>query len=180
MDATACSAARSPATRRTGPGCSSARAPSAASTPRTVAVPDVAAWCCANAAGWQDVLGPARRPRERPQPDVWSPLEYACHVRDVFRLYDERLGLMLDEDEPHFANWDQDETAVAERYDEQDPADRRRRARRPRPSRRRRFAAVDGEQWAPHGRRSDGARFTVDTFARYFIHDPVHHLHDVR
>ena len=29
------------------------------------------------------------------------------------------------------------------------------------------------------GRRSDGAHFTVETFARYFIHDPVHHLYDV-
>jgi hypothetical protein len=29
------------------------------------------------------------------------------------------------------------------------------------------------------GRRSDGATFTAETFARYFIHDPIHHLHDV-
>ena len=43
-------------------------------------------------------------------------------MRDVFRLFDARLGLMLDEDDPLFANWDQDETAVAERYGDQDPA----------------------------------------------------------
>ena len=42
-------------------------------------------------------------------------------MRDVFRLFDMRLHLMLDEDDPTFANWDQDETAVAERYGEQDP-----------------------------------------------------------
>ena len=30
------------------------------------------------------------------------------------------------------------------------------------------------------GDRSDGSSFTVDTFARYFLHDPVHHLVDVR
>ena len=29
---------------------------------------------------------------------------------------------MLAEEDPLFANWDQDATAVAERYDEQDPA----------------------------------------------------------
>ena len=28
---------------------------------------------------------------------------------------------MLDHDDPLFANWDQDATAVAERYHEQDP-----------------------------------------------------------
>ena len=33
-----------------------------------------------------------------------------------------RLGRMLNEDNPLFDNWDQDETAVTERYDEQDPA----------------------------------------------------------
>src|SRR3954470_15518587 len=31
----------------------------------------------------------------RVRPDRWSALEYACHVRDVFVLYDERLHLML-------------------------------------------------------------------------------------
>ena len=65
-------------------------------------------------------------PREdvavRPAPQVWSPLEYACHVRDVYRLFDGRLRAMLTEDDPQFANWDQDETAIAERYAEQDPA----------------------------------------------------------
>jgi hypothetical protein len=35
-------------------------------------------------------------------------------------------------------------------------------------------------QWARTGRRSDGAAFTVESFARYFVHDPVHHLHDVQ
>ena len=28
--------------------------------------------------------------------------------------------------------------------------------------------------------RSDGVAFTVVSFARYFLHDPVHHLDDVR
>ena len=58
----------------------------------------------------------------RPQPTVWSPLEYACHVRDVCRIFGERLELMRTEDDPLFANWDQDETAVRERYFTQEPA----------------------------------------------------------
>src|SRR5689334_22836027 len=74
-----------------------------------------------NAAAWREVL---RRPNvdERRTPTVWSPLEYACHVRDVFRLYEERLELMLTQDDPLYANWDQDETAIAEDYAGQDPA----------------------------------------------------------
>ena len=42
------------------------------------------------------------------------------------------------------------------------------------------FAAVKAHQLGRTGTRSDGARFTVETFARYLIHDPVHHLWDVR
>jgi hypothetical protein len=115
----------------------------------------------------------------RPTGDQWSALEYACHVRDVFRLFDERLRLMLDEDAPRFANWDQDVTAVEQRYDLQDPS----------------VVAAElvaaGEQCAArwetvrpehHGRtgfRSDGAVFTVESFARYFLHDPIHHLDDI-
>jgi hypothetical protein len=41
------------------------------------------------------------------------------------------------------------------------------------------FAAVTASQWLRPGRRSDGASFTVETFGRYFIHDPIHHLYDV-
>ena len=34
-------------------------------------------------------------------------------------------------------------------------------------------------QWGRTGHRSDGADFTVESFGRYFIDDPVHHLYDV-
>ena len=75
----------------------------------------------ANAAAWQDILARADRLTTRPSDDRWSALEYACHVRDVFRLYDRRLAMMLTDDDPDFPNWDQDVTAVEERYNEQDP-----------------------------------------------------------
>ncbi len=42
-----------------------------------------------------------------------------------------------------------------------------------------RFERVSGDEWQRTGRRSDGASFTVESFARYLIHDPVHHLWDV-
>ena len=74
-----------------------------------------------NAAEWQRLLA-APNVARRPADDVWSTLEYACHVRDVCRLYDERLVLMLTHDDPAYPNWDQDETAVDDRYGEQDPA----------------------------------------------------------
>jgi hypothetical protein len=141
----------------------------------------VAGMLRANADDWQEVLagpggGDARR---RPSPDVWSPLEYGCHVRDVFRLYDERLVLMLTVDGPHYPDWDQDATAVADRYGEQDPAVVAADLGEAAGLLAARFEGVSGDQWQRTGTRSDGARFTVESFARYFIHDPVHHLYDV-
>jgi DinB superfamily len=117
--------------------------------------------------------------RVRPAAEVWSPLEYGCHVRDAFRIYDQRLALMLAEDDPLFANWDQDETAVADRYGEQDPATVARELQDAGTTLAAHFDQVRPDQWERPGRRSDGAAFTVATFARYFVHDPVHHLWDV-
>jgi hypothetical protein len=132
----------------------------------------------ANAAAWQPPLA-GNHARTRPEPGKWSPLEYGCHVRDVFRLFDQRLELMLSQDDPRFPNWDQDETAVADRYAEQDPAEVAAALRRAAFTIASRFEGVTGGQWRRTGSRSDGARFTVETFARYLMHDPVHHLYDV-
>ena len=97
----------------------------------------------------------------------------------MFRLYDQRLELMLSQDDPLFPNWDQDATAVANRYADQDPAEVAVALSEAGQAIASRFAGVAGGQWQRTGRRSDGASFTVETFARYFIHDPVHHLYDV-
>jgi hypothetical protein len=132
----------------------------------------------ANAAAWHTPLT-APCAADRSQPDRWSFLEYGCHVRDVFRLYDYRLGLMLTEDDPLYPNWDQDETALDDNYAAQDPAVVAGELAAAGEVLAGHFAALSADQWLRPGRRSDGANFTVETFARYFIHDPVHHLHDV-
>jgi hypothetical protein len=139
---------------------------------------DVPAMIRANAAAWQAPLGAPDATR-RSQPDKWSALEYGCHVRDVYKLYDYRLSLMLTEDNPLYPNWNQDETAIADRYDTQDPATIAGELTAAAEAIAASFAAVTGDEWTRKGRRSDGAEFTVETFARYFIHDPVHHLWDV-
>ena len=87
---------------------------------------------------------------------------------------------MQSEDDPLFPNWDQDASAVDDRYDEQDPpqvveelcvAARVIAAR---------LDAISGGEWKRPGRRSDGASFTIGTIARYMIHDPTHHVWDVQ
>ena len=111
---------------------------------------------------------------------MWSTLEYGCHIRDVHRIFNHRVRLMLDEDEPLFPNWDQDETARADDYGSQDPAavatelfdaanivaDT--------------YTGVPADAWSRRGLRSNGSEFTVSSIAIYHLHDIVHHAHDVR
>jgi hypothetical protein len=141
--------------------------------------PDVPALIRRDAQDWQRLLAAGDIRAGRTDPEAWSSLEYACHVRDVFERFHVRMTLMLTEDDPLFPNWDQDVTAVEDRYDEQDPAEV--------------VAALavgaeqvavlleglTADQWSRPGRRSDGASFTLETISRYLIHDPVHHVWDV-
>jgi hypothetical protein len=118
--------------------------------------------------------------RKRPDDECWSALEYGCHVRDVFRLGVYRLQRMLQEDNPQFDNWDQDETAVAERYDLQDPVEVADQILAAATAFGDLYDTVATDQWHRPSMRSDGSPFTVDSFGRYLVHDPVHHVFDVR
>lgn len=144
---------------------------------------DVGALIRDNAHAFAELLGgDADQLRHRARPDRWSTLEYGAHVRDVYRLYLERLTMMLEQHDPLYPNWDQDATAVAERYNEQSPAVVADELVAAGGALADAFDALGPSAqpvWQRLGRRSDGASFTVDSFARYLIHDPIHHLWDV-
>jgi hypothetical protein len=129
---------------------------------------------------WREALaGPDDLVRRRPAAQVWSVLEYGCHVRDIFLVTTSRVELICTEDVAEFPNWDQDATAVADHYAAQQPervsaqltdaahvlADR--------------LDALTPAEWGRSGRRSDGSGFTTDSLARYFLHDLVHHHWDI-
>ena len=115
----------------------------------------------------------------RSKPDMWSPLEYGCHVRDVFRKFDERVKLMVNVNDPQFENWDQDKTAIEDNYGGQNPLIVANELVDAAETLARRFDAIEPEQWSRRGFRSDGSAFTIESIARYLMHDPVHHLWDV-
>jgi hypothetical protein len=110
---------------------------------------------------------------------AWSSLEYACHVRDVYARYADRIEAMLNEDDPLYPNWDQDASAIAEGYDEQDPETVVGNLRANAEALAGRLERITVAQWERPGRRSDGASFTVNSISRYMIHDPIHHVWDV-
>jgi len=112
---------------------------------------------------------------------TWTPLQYGCHVRDVFELFEERTRLMLKKRKPPaFADWDQEQAAVKGDYASQDPA----KVAYSLASNAGKYAdvldRVDGDEWAKEGTRGDGMTFTVESLARYMLHDVEHHLWDAR
>lgn len=149
-----------------------------------VAPEDVAALMRANAASFRAALKRGAMVHERPPvppgaDPLWSALEYAAHVRDVYEITSERVTKMIKKNAPTFQDWDQNQAAIDGKYSEQDPdkvsyalavnagkaADL--------------LDKVRGDQWQRTGMRSDGAGFTIATFAVYILHDMVHHLWDV-
>jgi len=145
----------------------------------TCAAESVSALVVDNAGTWERLLADGRIRAGRPNASTWSSLEYACHVRDVYRRYDERIELMQTHDDPLFPNWDQDASATDDRYDAQDPQRVVAELGAAAGVLAARLASISGETWNRPGRRGDGASFTIATIARYMIHDPIHHVWDV-
>ncbi len=116
--------------------------------------------------------------RRRPAPEVWSALEYAAHVRDVFGRYDDWIRLCLAKDTPALEGPAPDELAVEGKYTEDDPvavAD---------------ALAANAERLAatvesvpPEGWDRAGVRFgeerSVRLSARRAVHEGSHHLLDI-
>jgi hypothetical protein len=100
-------------------------------------------------------------------------------VRDVLRVFNGRVELIRTQDDPLFPNWDQDATAVEDRYWEQDPATVAAELHDAAAAISAAWADVRDDEWSRPGTRSNGSKFTLDTLGRYFLHDITHHLDDV-
>ena len=116
--------------------------------------------------------------RRRPEPSVWSALEYTAHVRDMLEWMADAIRRMNHEREPTVDWFDPDERALADRYNDQDPvrvldgltaaADRLAVVLRD----------VDAGDWGRLGDFLWGSRDML-TMARNAVHEGAHHLRDV-
>ena len=116
--------------------------------------------------------------RLRPEPATWSALEYACHVRDAFLLYDWRVGKALTEDRPVFAAMGRDEVVVERDYNAQDPAAVLEELEAGAQRLADRLAGVTGQDWDRLGVR-EGEDLSVAWMARNALHEGGHHLLDI-
>lgn len=147
--------------------------------PAAVADVEVADALRATVSRWNAVLARADA-QQRPAPAVWSPLEYACHIRDVHDVFAGRVTQMRTEDSPHFASWDGDQAAVENRYYAQDPAAVAAELAAATERAAAEYGAVPAGGWSRSGIRGGGGTFTISSLGHYHLHDVIHHLHDVR
>jgi S-DNA-T family DNA segregation ATPase FtsK/SpoIIIE len=119
--------------------------------------------------------------RARPAPGVWSPLEYACHVRDVLRVQAARVDLVQREHEPELVPMGRDERAIADRYNEQDARAVSEAVRDSARDLAARLAALDADGWSRIGIYSYPvrARRTVEWIGNHTVHELQHHTADV-
>ena len=118
--------------------------------------------------------------RRRPEPDVWSGLEYACHMRDVLLIQRERLYLALVEDTPSFARLHRDERAELAHYNRQEAGAVAEQVVMAAHLAGAAFGDLDEGQWRrrlvynwPDSRESD-----VLWLAAHTVHEGKHHLGD--
>ena len=60
--------------------------------------------------------------RARPRPDVWSPLEYGCHLRDVLQVQRERVLMARRVNGASCTPMGREERVEHDGYNDQDPA----------------------------------------------------------
>jgi S-DNA-T family DNA segregation ATPase FtsK/SpoIIIE len=119
--------------------------------------------------------------RARPAPDMWSPLEYACHVRDVLRVQTERVAQAQREDEPTFTPMRRDERVLEDRYNEQDPKTVGNEIIDATDAFVALLASLDDEGWSRTGiyNYPAPASRTVEWIATHTSHELLHHRRDI-
>jgi hypothetical protein len=116
--------------------------------------------------------------RARPAGGGWSALEYACHTRDGFTLYEQRIAVTLATDRPVFSRMHRDQLAVDDAYNHQHPAYVADSLGEGAAALARALDAVPADGWARVGVRED-LPMSVDWMARNVVHEGQHHLLDV-
>lgn len=116
--------------------------------------------------------------RRRPTPTTWSALEYAVHVRDTLGVFTDRIARILAEPAPDLGWWDHEaaiEDGMANELEVASVADD---LDRNAGHLRSVLAQVTGAAWDRTGTRRSGETFTVETTARFALHEVVHHRGD--
>ena len=115
--------------------------------------------------------------RRSPAPEVWTPLQYAFHSRDMLVVFGERIELACREEDPAVPWFDPGEEAWRA-YNESDPAN----AATAIDEAAARFDSIlgrrNGSDWSLTARRDGVDRFTVAGLGCFGLHELHHHRLD--
>lgn len=158
------------------------RCPDCGWDPRGIADDELAAAVVHACEEWPGLLTATAdaRLRHRPDPSVWSALEYACHVRDLIEVFRVRIERMRLESDAELGWWDHEASVQGENYAGQDPD----RVGRDIVTNGRVLAGTledlrpDG--WDRSAVRRPGEAFTIRGSARFVVHEIVHHHRDAK
>lgn len=117
--------------------------------------------------------------RTRPDPDTWSPLEYACHVRDVLVRFEERTRAMVAQPGIRFGWWDHEAAVVDDDYAGRDPATVADEIAEATSAYASTLADLDPIDREATGERRPDEIFTVETLAIWGLHEAKHHQLDI-
>ena len=125
---------------------------------------------------FKDVL--EERLRRRPDPEVWSPLEYAAHTRDVIALIGRGMNEVLKGTEPSFPAVEPDPAGADHGYNALDPSEVLDRLAAEAERMADRASKALPEHW--NRRATTGGEPTDAAWMlRHAVHDASHHLRDV-
>jgi hypothetical protein len=116
--------------------------------------------------------------RTRPEPSVWSALEYTAHVADTYGDFIELFRAWLATGTPGGEGWDPDQRALEQRYNERDPEQVLAELDANATALADVLDDVEPEDWRRTGTFPWGER-DVLTMARNGVHEGIHHLRDI-
>jgi hypothetical protein len=118
--------------------------------------------------------------RRKPAPEKWSMLEIACHLRDVEQLFLERHAKMANHDRPALRMINQDELAVALKYNEDDPGAAMREFRALRTQTTALLSALAHQSWQRIGLHPKRGEFSIAAQAEIHVNHDANHLNQIR
>ena len=118
--------------------------------------------------------------RRKPAPEKWSMLEIACHLRDVEQLFLERHAKMANHDRPALRMINQDELAVALKYNEDDPGAAMREFRALRTQTTALLSALAHQSWQRIGLHPKRGEFSIAVQAEIHVNHDANHLNQIR
>lgn len=117
--------------------------------------------------------------RTRPEPDHWSALEYACHIRDAVGVNVDRFAAIAGSQEPpEFVLFDVDGVVTERDYNGQEPSAVADEIDAVTAKMAAALDAVPADGWERFGTRGDLV-FSLDWMARNIQHEVDHHLLDI-